>query len=138
MRLEHSAAGTPRQEPGGSNSCRRRSSSRRRGELAHGLRWSEISGREHPRTKEVVWAPRRRAMDAQASPHRDDPPVPARLRAIDGLVRAATSWLALTLAIAVAPALAVWPLLHFDEIEFVLENKLDSDLRVDILEAMAL
>lgn len=77
-------------------------------------------------------------MDAQASPHRDDPPVPARLRAIDGLVRAATSWLALTLAIAVAPALAVWPLLHFDEIEFVLENKLDSDLRVDILEAMAL
>jgi len=53
-------------------------------------------------------------------------------------IRAAATWLPLTLAIAVAPGLAVWPLAHLAELDHWRANQLDTDLRYDQLAAMVI
>ncbi len=76
-------------------------------------------------------------MDGNRSTTRHDedaPPTTLMGQMFDAL----TSWLFVTVAIAVAPALAVWPLAHHDELEALVGNALDSDLRFALLGAMAI
>ncbi len=74
-------------------------------------------------------------MDANRSPSPDEETEPNLMgKVFDAL----TSWLFITCAIAVAPALAVWPLAHHDELDNLVSNSLDTDLRVELLKAMGL
>jgi len=54
------------------------------------------------------------------------------------LFDALTSWFFVTCVIAVAPALAIWPAAHADELDHVVSNQLDVDLRVDFITAIAI
>lgn len=57
---------------------------------------------------------------------------------LDRLFAGVTSWIALTVAIMAAPGLAIWQVSHLDEIEYVNSNKLDPDLRFDVLGAVGI
>lgn len=63
-------------------------------------------------------------------------PRSAASQMLDTVISSATSWVALTLAIAVAPGLAMWPLANVDELGYVVTNQLDVDLRFNVLGAM--
>lgn len=66
------------------------------------------------------------------------PDVDAAATPMGKLFDALTSWLFVTCVIAVAPALAVWPLSHSYELDNVVSNNLDIDLRVDLMIAMVI
>ena len=50
---------------------------------------------------------------------------------------ALTSWLFVTCVIAVAPALAVWPAAHLHELQNIVSNALDVDLRLEFVKSLA-
>lgn len=60
------------------------------------------------------------------------------VRFTDRVLSHVFSWGLLTIAIGLAPGLAVWPLLHPDELDFIINGALDVDLRLAVLEAMGL
>ncbi len=75
-------------------------------------------------------------MDEIRSPSIDD--VETEPGPMGKVFDALTSWLFVTCAVAVAPALAVWPLAHHDELENLVDNQLDPDLRMELLGAMGI
>jgi uncharacterized membrane protein len=52
---------------------------------------------------------------------------------LGAMVAAATSWGAVFAVVAVAPALAVWPLAHHHELDYVLDNNIDGAYRTELL-----
>src|SRR5690606_19731950 len=79
---------------------------------------------------------------------RMDLPVPSRDRSertlssslprfVDFVSGHALSWSIVTVLVGMAPGLALWPLLHYDQIGFIVTGQLDRDLRVDMLLFMA-
>lgn len=77
-----------------------------------------------------------------------DLPVPSRDRSertlssslarfVDFVSGHALSWGIVTVLVGMAPGLALWPLLHYDQIGFIVTGQLDRDLRVDMLLFMA-
>ncbi len=57
---------------------------------------------------------------------------------LDRLVANALSWFALTVAIVLVPGLTYWQVANVHEIGYVNTNKLDADLRYDVVETMGL
>lgn len=48
------------------------------------------------------------------------------------------SWGLVTVLIGLSPGLAIWPLLNYEHIDFVATGALDQDLRLEVMESMAL
>lgn len=65
------------------------------------------------------------------SPEPDAPDTP-----LGRLFEALTSWFFVTCAVAAAPALAIWPLAHHDELGGLVNNSLDVDLRSELVLAV--
>lgn len=55
---------------------------------------------------------------------------------INRLVEHFTRWGVLLVAVGLAPGVALWPLAHYEELDFIINGKLDIDLRLSIVKWM--
>lgn len=77
-------------------------------------------------------------MDSPPSPPAPAPPSATRLqRLADRTVEALRSWGIVLVLIGVAPGLAAWPLLHEEELAYVIDNDLAPELRKQVVLWMA-